>query len=247
MRKELFMAASALAALSALDTAQGATITLSPQYVGAYNGNTLLGTGNPNTFAPGTKFRFNVLLTVNGAVAGEDFRATTFSVLLGSGLTKATTNWTPANAIFEPDPINDPGTTAAVWSNNADGGANTTDLLSIFVAQTDSIIADSRQVGESPRPKFGTDDNLGSPTRIGRFEAVWDGTTTTSLSFTPVGTAPVSFFLGNGEGSGTVSTPNTTSTFSASSFAFTPVPEPTAIGLAAVGGLGLLARRRRAI
>lgn len=223
------------------------TITLIPQYVATRtSGGTIVAGFNETNLASGVgndptyRHRFNVLMRLDGAVAGEDFRAVTFNVSMGSGVTKATTNWTPASGTFQPDPDNDPDTTLNLFTNNADG-ATAADLQAIFVANTDPFAADSRQYGETPRPEFGSADSLGSPTRLGFFEVNWNGSGPTNLTFTFAGAAG-SVFIGNGSGTGTPLTDGITT--AANTFVFgSAIPEPTSLALIGLGGLALVRRR----
>ncbi len=94
-----------------------------------------------------------------------------------------------------------------LWKRNDDIGDANNDLQSILLELT-PFTADNRQYGETPRPKAGQDDGLGSPTQIGSIFVQWDGSTT-QIDVTPGGDTFFLTFQNNSSGAGDYTTNKT--------------------------------------
>jgi len=263
-------AALIVAVAPALATA--ANISITPTYVQAYTPDAVNGPhaiGTPGTVQPGTIIQFDVRMTVTNLAAGENFWAAGFNVNLPSNLTKADPfgagqMWldpglaeqlglasytypadgsSPAPAHSYAQYRGNTANTVATshWAGgNADAGiAN--DLKGILV-EAGSAEANSRRYGEAVRPGAGRVDQLGSPTLLGTFFAIANGTGTVGIgpSLDPTwGT-----FTGNSTGTGVVN-PLLSTAFTGGSVVITVVPEPATIVMMGFAGFGLVVAARR--
>jgi len=142
-----------------------------------------------------------------------------------------------------------PGGVVNHWQNgNADVGSNVNDLQVIAVEAT-AAEANNRQYGETPRPKAGFGDQLGSPTLIGSvlFQAVANGTY--DVTVTPIAGAPWGIYSGNTTGAGTTSAQQAAGFSGVAATVTVGVPEPASLALMSLGALAMVGygiRRRTA-
>jgi hypothetical protein len=145
-------------------SAPAATVQLDIDYAGSFDGafNPIGSPLDTGTAVPGAYHQFDVLMTMNGAVAGEDLGVLIFDVDLGAGFTPSDVGWTPATIQW--DPPGPPGPTA-IFSESSDAG---NDLKAITI-----IAASGTNYGGVHTVRPGIN---GAPTNIGSIFVNWDGT-----------------------------------------------------------------------
>jgi hypothetical protein len=166
-------------------SASAASITVSLQYAGtldsAFNpiGTPLLDA--PQQTDPTWYHQFDTYVKVDGALANESLQGVQFDLNFGPGIVPAdfggwlaeTINWDPPG----------PPPPTALFSTNADGGADTNDLKRVALIAVSATAANTANPAEL------------APLKIGSAYLQWDGVASSSLTVTPNGLDAWSLYI----------------------------------------------------
>jgi hypothetical protein len=242
----------ATVSLSVATIASAATQTLTATITGTYSAdgltvnNATAGTfdGQPHIYRVDISTLF---VPSSPAVSTESFGASSFDVVLNSHLSRVTTNNANVRANwFANNPamtVADANTTNVIpftftGGDNADLGTSATDLVAITQDVDGSNLGktiDPVSFASVPDPRQAI--GKGSPFKLGSVYVSFDGTATTTLTF-----ANAAYSIAN-----TANSPlfgNAVATQIAP-VTFPAVPEPAAIALMGIGGLGLIGAKMR--
>lgn len=233
--------------------ASAATLTYSFQYITTYSvsGTVYTNIGNKSAqlssgigYDPTWVNRFSVMISVSGLQPGEDLNLVGLGISNTAGATVVTrpgltAPWVPNNpagySYWDPAANQgDGGTvTPTVFTENTDAGPSSTDLRGIVVIAS-AKEAMLNQLGEA------------APYMVGTVYVTWTGTGPSTLTvFADPSASPWNIWRNNTTGTGTTYAEPAAGISTVSGTYSFGVPEPGTMALLAMGGIGMLLRRRR--
>jgi hypothetical protein len=248
VKKYSSLAAAAVMITSA-SAAQAATMQLSLQYIGSttatsQTGLTIQNLSNPAVENSSWRHYFEVFASFTPAPSSsEAFRNMINNIDFSSNITPTTKNGTINNTTNKWFPINPTDTNSglSVFTASSDGGTFAGDLQALFTHQDSDDSAQAQQYGTAAFAEGGT------PSPLGVFATEMLAPLTQDATITVSEGPGQSFSFFNAADSNDQNFTTEAGGISPATFTIPGTPEPASVGLLALGGLALLARRRRAL